>query len=456
MSTARNRKMNLAIFMIPQGNHIAGWRHPDSSWEVDRNFEFLVEMTQRAEQSKFDLVFLADAVVGPDPTVDSTAFSPLAAQYDPLTLLPALAARTNRIGLVATATTTYNEPFHIARKFGTLDLISGGRSGWNAVTSASPTEAHNFQRGDIAEREDRYARAEEFVDVVRGLWDTFEDGALVSDRKTGQFLDVSKVHRLNHDGEIFSVKGPLTCERSPQGRPVLVQAGQSEAGMRLAARTADVVFTAQASLEQGKVFYSDLKGRLSEFSRSPSDVVILPGLMPIIGQTRTEAEDLLESLQELIHPDIVTAILQRTVGGADLSGVDMNAPPPAWLADLPNSRATVLLKTAQEKGMTMRQLALQASISRGHHVVVGTVNDVCDVMQAWFESNAADGFNILPPYFMNGFSSFLDGVVPELQRRGLFRTEYEGATLRDHLGLSKPAGGALLNSGVSPARRAAG
>src|SRR5690606_26725101 len=362
-----------------------------------------------------------------------------ASYFEPITLLSALAAVTEKIGLVATATTTFNEPYNVARKYASLDHLSHGRAGWNLVTSANEAEAYNFNFDHHMPHAQRYARAREFAEVVLGLWDSWEDDALVLDQKSGRFFDPAKLHRLDHHGENFKVRGPLNVPRTPQGRPILVQAGSSDAGMDLAAYCADVVFTAQPTLSDGQEFYSRLTALLPGYGLDADDLRIMPGLSPVVGRTKAEAEDKFDSLQNLIDPKVGLGMLS-SMAGHDLSGYDVDGPFP----DLPDNdtgkgRLKVLKDTAQRENMTIRQLYTRIAGTRGHNLVIGTPTDIADQMEAWFSGGAADGFNIMPQMLPGSLVDFIDLVIPELQRRGLFRTAYEGSTLRENLGLKWPA-----------------
>jgi len=355
-------------------------------------------------------------------------------------LLGALAASTRHIGLIATATTTYNEPFHVARKFASLDRISNGRAGWNLVTSDNAAEAGNFGRDEHVAHADRYARAREFYDVVTGLWATWEEGAILADKAGGRYFDPSRVHRLDHRGAHFRVKGPLNVAPSPQGRPIVVQAGSSEAGKTLAAQTADVAFTAQPTLAAAQAFYADLKGRLAQYGREPDELKIMPGVFVVVGETESEAQDKFQQLQDLVDPRAGVALLGRMIGNFDLSGYPIDGP----LPELPvtdsgqRSRQQLFVDLARRENLTIRQLYLRIAGGRGHFTLIGTAKQIADELQSWFEQGAADGFNVMPPLLPGGLEDFAKYVVPELQRRGLFRTQYEGTTLRDRLGLPRP------------------
>lgn len=352
--------------------------------------------------------------------------------------MSALSVVTDRIGLAATASTTYNEPYHLARKFASLDHLSGGRAGWNLVTSSTEAEALNFNRDRHMEHTLRYERAQEFYEVVTKLWDSWEDDAFLRNKESGIYFDADKLHIPQHRGDHFAVCGPLNVARPPQGYPVIIQAGSSEDGQNLAAQTAEVIFTAQQTLAEAQAFYTSVKGRLAEHGRSPDHLKIMPGVFPVIGRTEQEAKEKYDRLQELIHPQVGLALLSSMIG-ADLSGYPIDAP----LPDLPEtnggkSRQRLLIELARRENLTIRELYLWIAGARGHWTIVGTPKQIVDRLEEWFLNNGADGFNIMPPYLPGGLDDFVDLVVPELQRRGLFRTEYEGHTLRENLGLSRP------------------
>ena len=437
----RRDRMRLGAFLYPGGHHVAAWRHPSAQADAGVNAAHYRRIARTAEAAKFDLIFLADGVSVRGDDLDALSRTAIryVGQFEPLTLLSHLSAVTERIGLVATASTTYNEPFHVARKFASLDHLSGGRAGWNLVTSADPREAWNFSRESHLAHANRYARAEEFVDVVRGLWDSYEDDAFVRDSESGRFFDPDKLHLLAHEGAHFSVRGPLNVPRPPQGHPVVVQAGSSEAGKALAARTAEVIFTAQDSLEDAVAFYADVKGRMGRYGRDPDHLKIMPGAFPVVGRTQAEAQDRFAALQELIHPVVGRSLLEQLTG-ADLSGLPDDAPVPELPeTDGGKSRQDLFVRLARREGLTIRELYLRAAGARGHWVVVGTPERIADALQERFEAQGADGFNIMPPTLPGGLDDFAALVIPELQRRGLFRRDYEAGTLREHLGLPRPA-----------------
>ena len=434
-------KLRLGAFFNPTGHHVASWRHPQSQADAGVNFDHYVEIARTAERAKMDMVFLADNTSVREAHPEALARS---AQYianmEPITLLSALAGLTSRIGLVATASTSYNEPYHVARKFASLDHISKGRAGWNLVTSGQPTDAFNFSRDEHYEHGIRYGRAREFAQVVTGLWDSWDDDAFIRDKASGIFLDPAKVHRLDHRGEWFKVRGPLNVPRAPQGRPVIVQAGGSEDMIRVAAEFAEVIFCAPLSLKQGQAFYAELKGRLAQHGRSPGEMKIMPGLSPIVGRTRAEADEKQRHLDELTHPIVAREILSTILGDQDLTRYDMDGPMPQLVPTKISSQGgfALIMDMARKGNLTLRQTAQMVAGARGKFVLRGTPEHVADVMEEWFRAGACDGFNVMPPYLPGALDDFTSMVIPELQRRGLFRTEYEGRTLRENLGLARP------------------
>ena len=437
--------MRLCLFWHPPGSHPAGWRMPDAVPGTDSRFDIFVRIVQLAEQAKIDAIFFADTatvqtvdlIARGDPNAGEMQRG--AAGLEPTTLLPALAAVTSHIGLIATATTTYNEPYHIARRFATLDRISGGRGGWNLVTSQSESEAQNFGRDVHLEHDARYDRADEFFDVVAGLWESWEDGAVVEDKATARYFDHTKVHVLDHHGKHFQVRGPLNVQRSPQGRPIVVQAGASGPGKALAARIADCVFSAQSTLPSAKAFYEEVKAAAADFGRQADDLKVMPGFIPILGRTEAEAEDLGEELRSRITDHQALRSMHRIAGGLDLKQFPLDGP----LPDLPPSngaqgRQKLLIDMARRENLTLLQAGRRFVEGQAHRVVWGTPATVADSMQEWFEAGACDGYCVMPPYYPRGVEDVCHLLVPELQRRGLFRTEYEGRTLRENLGLPMP------------------
>jgi len=437
MSTTA-RQMKLGAFLMATGHHVAAWRHPDVPADAGLDFKHYRHLAQVAEAAKFDALFVADSVAA--ATGDIASRMARSDHFEPLTLLSALSAVTDHIGLIATATTTYNEPYHVARKFASLDHLSGGRAGWNLVTSDAAAEAQNFGRSEHVGHAERYSRAREFHQVVTGLWNSWADDAFTRDKASGQYYDPARVQVLNHQGEHFSVKGPLNVARSPQGQPVVVQAGSSEVGRDLAAQTAEVVFTAQTSLASAQAFYADIKGRLAAYGRSADSLKIMPGVLIVVAESEALAREKFESFQDLVEPEVGVALLGRMLGNFDLSGYPLDGP----LPELPltdsgqRSRQKLLTELAEREHLNLTQLGRRIAGGRGHYSLIGTPEQVADELQTWFEQGAADGFNVLVPHLPGGLEDVARLLVPELQRRGLFRTEYEGTTLRENLGLQRP------------------
>ena len=437
-----SRKIRLGAFIMATGHHVAAWRHPLAEASAGHNIDHYRELAQTAERGLFDLVFVADSPGGWDSDRDGEVRARVShsAHFEPVTLWSALSQTTSRIGFVATASTTYEDPYLLARKFASLDHISKGRAAWNVVTTGADV-SKNFSIAGHPAHANRYERAEEVVDLVLDLWDSYEDDALIIDKDSGVFLDPDKVHKVNHKGKFFEVTGPLNVARSPQGRPVVVQAGASEAGRELAARTAEVIFTANQTLADGQEFYSDIKSRLGKFGRRPEQLLIMPGIFPVLGGTEVEAQQNYEFIQSLVHPAIAWSIIKQYYVGVDLSGYSLDdvAPPLPQETELNKSRLKLVSDLQARNGLTLRQLYLSLATARGHRTVVGTPEQIADAIEVWFSNGAADGFNIMPPILPTGLTDFVDQVVPILQRRGLYRTEYEGATLRENLGLERPA-----------------
>jgi len=431
--------MHLGAFLHGFGHHQAAWRHPSTNIDSEFSFEHYLKLTQIAERGCFDLVFLADSAGFRDWDLEALRRMPRVAVIEPITLLAALAVSTKNIGLVATASTTYNEPYTIARMFASLDILSGGRIGWNLVTSTSESEAMNYHLTQQIAHGSRYERAAEFAAVVDGLWQSWGKDAFLRDKASGLYFDPEKLNTLNHKGEHFSVRGPLNAPPSPQGKPVIVQAGSSEDGKALAARTADVVFTAQPNLAAAQAFYNDLKGRMNAFDRAPSALKILPGMLPIVGETREEAQSLFDEMQTLVHQDIGLAQLKDLFGGFDLSSYDLDGPlPPIPETNGGKSRQQLLIDMAHRENLSIRQLYQRTTAARGFLPLVGTATDIADAMEQWFTQGAADGFNIMAPVMPRDLEAFVDHVVPELQRRGLMQRVYSDKTLRGRLGVPVP------------------
>jgi FMN-dependent oxidoreductase (nitrilotriacetate monooxygenase family) len=432
------RQMRLGAFMRPVTIHTAAWRYPGAYPDANFNFQHLKRFAQTLERGRFDAFFMADHQALLNMPIQALKRSGTVTSFEPLTLLPALAVVTERLGLIATASTTYNEPYHVARRFASLDHLSGGRAGWNLVTSGNPHEAMNFGRDEHVEHDARYRRAREFFDVVTGLWDSWADDAFIRDVESGVYFDPAKLHTLNHKGEHFKVKGPLNIARPVQGWPVIVQAGASEAGRQIAAETAEAVFTGQTSITEARKFYADVKGRMAKAGRSPDHMKILPGVFVVVGDTVEAARAKKRKLDSLVHPDSGIASLSVALG-TDVSGFDLDGP----LPEIPESNASQsgrqrLVDMAARDKLTVRELAQIVGGSYGALELVGTPQTIVDRMEEWFSTMACDGFNVMFPYVPEGLDDFVDRVTPELQRRGLFRKEYEGRTLRENLGLPRP------------------
>ncbi len=432
------RRLRLGAFMRPVTIHTAAWRYPGAYPDANFNFAHLKRFAQTLERGRFDAFFMADHQAVLNMPIQALKRSATVTSFEPLTLLPALAVVTERLGLIATASTTYNEPYHVARRFASLDHLSGGRAGWNLVTSGNPHEAMNFGREEHVEHDARYHRAREFFDVVTGLWDSWADDAFLRDVESGVFFDPEKMHVLNHKGEHFKVKGPLNIARPIQGWPVIVQAGSSEAGRQIAAETAEAVFTGQNNLDGGKKFYADVKGRMEKVGRSRDHLKILPGAFVVVGETEAEAREKKRRLDSLVHPDSGIASLSVQLG-TDASGFDLDGP----LPEIPPSNASQsarqrLVDLAAQEKLTVRELAQRVGGSYGALEMIGTPKQIADRMEEWLTEEGCDGFNVLFSHVPGGLDEFVDLVIPELQRRDLFRREYEGRTLRENLDLPRP------------------
>ena len=429
----QKRQMHLGVFVLGTGCHSAGWRYK-GAFTTGLSISVMQKIAEIAERGKFDLFFISDGLV-----MDPGDHPSFLNQFEPLTLLSALSMVTRHIGLGATVSTSFNEPFNVARTIASLDHISNGRAGWNVVTSANDLAAFNFSQKNLNEHDLRYEIATEFVDVVRGLWDCWDDGAILADRATGIFLDKSRVRPLEHKGRFFSVRGPLNMERCPQGQPIIIQAGGSPAGQELSARSADLVFSVvNGDPVSGKANYDSLKQRVIRNGRRPDHLSILPGVMPIIGETDSEAKEQLANLQSWLNStNALTLVSQRL--GHDISGYPLDGPVPEFpQTQGGQSFSRALFDMARREKMTLRDLYNITAAARGHWVIYGSPKHVADILEDWFTSERADGFVIMPAYFPGAFDDFVDKVVPELQRRGLYRKEYLGTTLRDHLGLERP------------------
>jgi FMN-dependent oxidoreductase (nitrilotriacetate monooxygenase family) len=434
-----SRHLHLNLFIHGRGHHEASWRHPDASPLALTDIRYYADLACKAEAGLFDSVFLADSLgVG-----DDVASAPRT-WLEPVTTLAALVGATSRIGLIATCSTTYTEPFNLARQFASIDHMSNGRVGWNIVTTWLATASGNYGGEGPLSHAERYERAEEYMRVVTGLWDSWSDDAVLDDRASGLYARPDSIRALNHAGRYYQVTGPLNLPRGPQGRPVFVQAGSSETGRRFAARHAEAVFTAQMEKATAKDFYADLKRLAAEEGRAPDHVLILPGLSPVIGGTETEANRIARELNDLSDPEVGRKRLSGRFGGHDFSHLPLDktlAPedfPDPGTVEAARSRTEVIIGLVRREKPTLRQLLGYLAGARGHFVTTGTPEQIADLIENWFRGGAADGFNLMPPVLPSMLEVFIAEVVPLLQRRGLFRTGYEGNTLRSHYGLPRP------------------
>jgi len=437
------RRMHLNLFIQSRGHHEASWRHPAASPLPLTDIRYYQDVAQRAEAGRFDSIFLADQLA-----LDGDVARAGRSWLEPITVLAALATSTRHIGLIATASTTYTEPFNLARQFASIDHMSNGRAGWNIVTSWLAAAARNYGGTGQVSHADRYARGEEFVQVVKALWDSWADDAVVDDRAGGQYARADRIRPINHEGEHYKVAGPLNLPRSPQGRPVFVQAGSSDTGRRFAARHAEAVFTAQMEKATARDFYADIKALAVAEGRVPDQVLILPGLSPLIADTEAEAQRQARELNDLTDPEVGRKRLSGRFGGHDFSHLPLDKPlapedfPDPSTVEAARSRTEVIVGLVKREKPTLRQLLAYLAGARGHYTTAGTPEQIADLMESWFTEGAADGFNVMPPVLPAMLDVFIAEVIPMLQKRGLFRTEYEGETLRDHYGLDRPKGGA--------------
>ncbi|MFT8674968.1 MAG: LLM class flavin-dependent oxidoreductase [Acetobacter sp.] len=434
-----DKMLRLALFLFP-GQHLGAWRLPDAIPELDLGIDYYIQAAQLAEQAKLDAIFFEDQAAVPRSNNIMKgdiygAANPRSIHFDPMMLLPALAMKTRHLGLAATSTTTFNEPYNVARRFASIDFISNGRAGWNLVTSFNESEAQNFGLDVHMAHADRYERASEFVDVVTGLWDSWEKDAILRDKENGLYFDVSKMHFLQHEGKFFKVRGPLTMDRSPQGRPVILQAGASEPGRELAARTADVIFTLQTDIAESRLFRDDIRQRAVRFGRDPDKIKVLPGITPIVGATDQEAVDFRERMRNLIPEDLAITHLMPHSGGLNFRDYDLNGPMP----DLPEtnngkSHRAAIMALARRGNLSILETA--RFFAEGSYMkMVGSPATIADTMQEWLDADACDGFLAVPTHFPRGVADFTNLVVPELQRRGIFRKEYSGRNFRENLGV---------------------
>ena len=428
------RKMRLGVFFSGSGGNMASWRHPSAMPDGAVNLAYYQGMTRKAEEAKLDFAFFGDGLY-----ISEKSHPNFLNRFEPLTLLAALAMDTTHIGLAATLSTTYSDPYTVARQFSSIDHLSNGRAGWNIVTSPLEGSAANYSKPEHPQHDLRYLMAAEFVEITKGLWDSWEDDAFIRDKESGVFIDPSKMHRLDHKGEFYSVQGPLNISRSKQGSPVLIQAGSSEAGREFAAKVADAIFTGQATSSDATSFYKDIKQRAMGAGRDPGEVLILPGCSPIIGDTQVEAEAKYQEIANLVVIEDALNYLGRYFNDMDFSPYDLDAPFPD-LGDFGRngweSTTDRIKQVAKEEELTLRQMAIRATTPKNEFI--GTPTQLADTMQSWFENSAADGFMLVPSVLPQGFNDFVDHVLPILKERGLFRTEYEADTLRGNLGLPKP------------------
>lgn len=441
----KQRQLKLGVFLMGAGHHIAAWRNPGTPPDAYEDIEFYRRVAQTAEAGKLDMLFVSDAL----------SLTPLShpselVRFEPTTLISALAMLTSRIGLAATVSTTYNEPYHVARKFASIDHLSKGRSAWNIVTSYYELEAANFGLSRHPDHNERYKRADEFVRVTQKLWSSWEPDALVRDQEKGIYFDPGKLHTIEHEGEFYRVRGPLNASRPVQGTPVLIQAGSSADGMAFAAKHAEVIFTAQQTLEQAQRFYAGIKSQAGAYGRNPANIHILPGVSPVIGKTAADAQRRYQQIQELIPREVGLAFLSDYLGGIDFSAYDLDGPLPEQIPDTNGnqSRRELIIELARRERLTIRQLYQRIAGSRGHRMIFGSPQEIADQLQAWFDRQAADGYNLMFPYYPQLLEEFVEDVVPILQARGLFRDDYTGTTLRDHLELPVPE--PLFEKGLVP------
>ena len=435
------RQLHLNLFIQSRGHHEAAWNHPDSSTSSLTDVNYYVDLAQRAERALFDSIFFADSLMlTPDAPRSGRLW------LEPITLLAALAVATERIGLIATGSSTYSEAFNLARQFSTIDHISNGRAGWNIVTTWMAKVARNYGDAGQDSHADRYLMAEEFVQVVKDLWDSWADDAVVDDRSGGVYARSDRIRPIDFNGKYYSVAGPLTLPRSPQGRPVLVQAGSSDAGRDFASRHAEAVFTAHLEKATAQKFYTDIKKRAAAAGRDANQILILPGLSPMIASTETEAKRMEQELNESTDPESGRRTLSSRFDGHDFSHLPLDRPltpddfPPPSGVETMRSRSELVVNLVRNEGLTLRQLLARFAGARGHFTFAGAPGQVADLIEDWFHDGAADGFNVMPPLFPTMLDAFVEEVIPILQRRGLFRTEYKGKTLREHYGLDRPAG----------------
>lgn len=431
------RRMRLSAFCQGSGSyHQAGWRHADARPEMGSDISLWIALAQKLEHAKLDMMFVADIISPPDAEQpDIFPFNSAADRFEPMTWLAALAGQTSRIGLAGTIATSYRPPYDVAREVASLDLLSGGRAAWNVVTGIAPEDATQYADQQFPPQAERYAKGEEFVDVVLKLWGSVQPGAFPRDKQSGLYTDLAKIDVIRHSGKFFKVRGPLGIAPSPQRRPVLAQAGQSEEGRQLAARVGEIVFTAQSSFDAAKAYYDDIRARAAAFGRDPDHLKILPGCMIVAGDSRSEADDKWAALNDLVDLRPARTRLQMALKFVDLADLPLDAPFPEMPPEAVVSRGMNHVEAARREGLTLREVLIRSSGSNAHNVIKGTPRDIADQMEHWFVGGACDGFNLMPAVMPASLDDFVEKVLPELRRRGLFRSEYEGKTLRENLGI---------------------
>lgn len=444
MPEKTSKDMVLGAFAFAFGYHPAAWLQPGVPSDAATSLAHWTDVAQTAEGGCMDFLFIADSpAIAPGPYEASARWTNSMNRLEPLTLLSALATQTSHLGLAATASTSFTEPYNIARMFGSLDHLSGGRAAWNVVTSDHVATSYNYGQDGLDPHAMRYEKAEEFLDVVKGLWDSYDDDAFITDKDSGYYFAPDRLHPLNHEGAHYKVRGPLNMARPPQGYPVIAQAGGSEAGKELAARTAEVVFAVGATLEDAKAFYADVKGRMAKYGRHPDELKILPGIPVYVGETHDEAQAKLDALSTSLHPEAGLSLLQMFMTGVDFSGLDLDEPVPEDRVQQASNASKAIYSVARklilEEGMTLRQMIQHWAAQSSHTLFLGDPVEVADKMQLWIDEGAGDGFIVMSPVLSTSLKDFTSLVVPELQRRGVFRTEYTGTTLRENLGLARPA-----------------
>ncbi|MCR8635880.1 LLM class flavin-dependent oxidoreductase [Paenibacillus radicis (ex Xue et al. 2023)] len=436
------KQLHLGVFLLNTGQHTGGWRHPETQADRLLDLAFYQDFARLSERGKFDTILILEQIAIGEQN-GKVAEERSIPTPDTLTLLSIMASATEKIGLTATLSTTYNDPFYVAARFATLDHLSRGRAGWNMVTSQDPRLASQFSKEAHMDHALRYDRANEFVDVAMKLWDSLEEDALLADRSSGHYFNPAKVHDINHSGDYFAISGSSYVPHPLQGYPVLFQAGSSGSGLKFAAQKAEVVFTAQDNLLDAQAYYANLKGMLEQYGRRPDQLHILPGLAPILGSTEREAKEREEYFNELVLPEVAVRTLSGTID-VDLSAYPLDGPFPYWEIDAEannskKSRLQLLKDLGKREKLTVRQMSRHVISAGGHHTFAGTPEQLADLMEEWLDHGACDGFNIMPSHYLRGLEEFVDHVVPILQQRGRYRTEYTGSTLRDHLGLANPA-----------------